>query len=183
MFAQEVAIKSLPAQLPFPESGKEGYRVDPYMIAAGKLRAVGKDEAVKMLRAAAFEGSVLPPEPVIYLSRMLFTPKKGGEFRPPMLGAPHCLGGSDRKDWPLLPIEIVDGVPFLIVSGYSGGGMPEPTARYLDYCSKECDWGRTEYRAKSDAEKKAALEKLLSSKKWKRPLENWEREFLSSQIR
>jgi hypothetical protein len=182
-FAQEIAIKGLPAQLPLPDSGKKGYRVDPYITAAGKLKAVGKDEAVKLLRAAAVKDSVSPPDPVIHLCRMLFTPKKGGEFRRPGLDLPECLGGSNGKAWALEPIEIVDGVPFLIVSGYTLGGVPEPTVDYVDYCSKKCEWGSSEYRAKSDAEKKAALEKLLSSKKWKRPLEEWEREFLSSQIK
>jgi hypothetical protein len=180
---QEIAIKGLPALLPWPDSGKDSYRVDPYITTTGKLNAVGKDEAVKLLRAAAVKDSMSPPDPVIHLCRMLFTPKKGKEFRPPMLGAPHCLGGSDRKDWSRLPIEIVDGVPFLILSGYTLGGAPEATVKYVDYCSKECEWGGTDYPPKSDAEKKAALEKLLASKKWKRPLEKSEREFLASQIK
>lgn len=183
LFAQEVAIKGLPAQLPFPDSGKDGYRVDPYITAAGKLKAAGKAEAVKLLRAAAVKDAMLPPDPVIYLCRMLFTPKKGGAFRPPGVGAPRCLGGSDREDWPLLPIEVVDGVPFMVVWGYTLGGQPETTVHYVDYCARECEWGSTDYPAKSDARKKAALEKLLASKKWKRPLEDWEKKFLSSQIK
>ena len=181
--AQEIAIKDLPTQFPYPDAGKDRYRVDPYIAAAGKLKAVGKDEAAKLLKAAAIKDSASPPDPVLYLCRMLFTAKKGKEFRRPMIGAPHCLGGSDWKDWPLEPIEIVDGVPFLIVSGYTLGGVSEPTVKYLEYCSKECEWGSADHRAKSGAEKKAALEKLLSSKKWKRPLEDWEKEFLSSQIK
>jgi hypothetical protein len=183
VFAQETVIKDLPTQFPSPDAGKDSYRVDPYIAAAGKLKAVGKDEAVKILKAAAIKDSASPPDPVLHLCRMLFTPKKGKEFRPPMIGAPHCLGGSDAKDWPLEPIEIVDGVPFLIVSRYTLAGVPEHTVAYVEYCSKECEWGSADHRAKSVAEKTAALGKLLSSKKWKRPLEDWEKEFLSSQIK
>jgi hypothetical protein len=183
LFAQEIAIKDLPAQYPFPDSGKDGYRVDPYIAAAGKLKAVGKDEAVKLLRAAAVKDSLSPPDPVLHLCRMLFTAKKSKEFRRPMIGAPRCLGDTDWKDWPLEPIEIVDGVPFLIVAGYVLGGQPERTVDYVDYCSKECEWGKNDFPAKTDAQKKAALEKLLASKKWKRPLDKSEREFLSSQIK
>jgi hypothetical protein len=39
-----------------------------------------------------------------------------------------------------------------------------------------------QYRVKSAEEKQQALQKLLTSAKWKRPLEDYERDFLSQQI-
>jgi hypothetical protein len=155
----------------------EEYRVDPYLAAAAKLRAAGQEKAVAVLRAAATDPKV------IILCRMLFTAKPKGEFRRPMIGAPFCLGGSDGKDWPLAPIEVVDGVPFLVVAGYLLGGEPETPGAYLDYCLKECAWGTAEFKPRTAAEKEKALEALFASKTWKKPLTDGDRKFLAAQIK
>src|SRR5262245_17321944 len=98
-----ISLKGLSA---FHES-----RVAPYLAAAAKLRAAGKEKAAGVLRAAAKDPEV-GSLPVIILCRMLFTAKPKGEFRRAMIGAPHNLdgtggywlgGGSDLKDWPLEP--------------------------------------------------------------------------------
>jgi hypothetical protein len=166
------------------------YRADPYIAAAAKLRAAGKEKAPGVLRAAAKDPEVGSLQ-VIILCRMLFTAKPKGEFRRAMIGAPHNLdgtaywlgGGSDRKDWPLEPIEVVDQVPFCVVAGYTLGGQPESPEQYLDYCLKECAWGATEFKPRTAVEKEKALEALLASKKWKKPLTDDERKFLAAQIK
>jgi hypothetical protein len=166
------------------------YRVDPYIAAAAELRAAGKEKAAGVLRAAAKDPEVGSLQ-VIILCRLLFTAKAKGEFRRAMIGAPHNLdgtaswlgGGSDRKDWPLEPIEVVDGVPLLVVAGYTLGGQPESPEQYLDYCLKECAWGATEFKPRTAAEKEKALAALLASKKWKKPLTVDERQFLAAQIK
>jgi hypothetical protein len=176
---EPVSVKGLPG---WYRPDAKGYKADPYIAAAAKLRAAGKDKAVETLRAAAKDRDQ-PVEQVIVLCRMLFTAKSKKAFERPGLGAPGCLGGTDMKDWPSEPIELVDGVPFLIVVGYTLAGFPEPAEEYLDYCVKACDWGAAEFEPKTAAEKGKALDKLLASPKWKRPLKDWEKEFLAAQIK
>jgi hypothetical protein len=100
-----------------------------------------------------------------------------------MLGRPGFRGATDSRDWPLEPIELVDGVPFHIVCGYQLAGTPEPPAKYVEYCLQTCDWTPTRIKGKSTAEKRAALAKLLASPKWKAPLSAEDRDYLSGQIR
>ncbi len=159
------------------------YKVELYLQAAWHLQKMGKDRACDMLSAFAKEKGSDERDSIIVLCRMLFTRKAGTEFRRPMIGGASFLGGTDYKDWPLEPIELVDGIPFLITRGYILGGVPESPTQYLKYCLKTCDWNPHSFASKSKAEKQAALEKLLSSEKWKRKLNEDEREFLASQIK
>lgn len=155
------------------------FRADAYIAVAGKLRAAGKEKAAGILRRAARDHN--DNLSVFILCRMLFEAKPKGDFRGPILGQPCCRGGSRYLDWPLAPIELVDGVPFEVVV-YSLGGFPEPGEMYLNYCLEECVWGVTEFKAKTPEEKKKALDKLLSSPKWKTPLTDGEKRILAAQI-
>jgi hypothetical protein len=77
----------------------------------------------------------------------------------------------------------MDGVPFMIVGGYQLGGVPEAGEWYLDYCLAECDWNGFRYAPKTAAEKAKALDKLIRSPKWKRPLDDDGRDFLAKQVK
>jgi hypothetical protein len=114
---------------------------------------------------------------------MLFTAKPKGEFRLPALGLAHCIGETPFEEWPLIPIAVVDGVPFVVVKGYALAGSPESALKYVRYCLKECDWSTTEFKPKSAEEKQKALKKLLESRTWKNPLTDYDRAFLSAQIK
>jgi hypothetical protein len=162
-------------ELPDPYRGESKYKVDPYIAAAAKLQAAGRDKAIATLH----QGGRL--DSAIVLSRMLFTAKPNKEFRRPMLGAAVFLGGTTYKDWPLEPIEVVDGIPFLVVWGYILFGQREDD--YPDYCVRECNWNSAVYKPKSAEEKKKALRKLLASPKWKKPLSGAEKAFLTAQIK
>jgi hypothetical protein len=54
---------------------------------------------------------------------------------------------------------------------------------YLDYCLKNCEWGGTKFTIKTEEEKQMALKRLLESTKWKAPLNKYEKQFLSDQIK
>lgn len=156
------------------------YRVDPYIRAAQVLQKMGKDEACRLLRAGAGGGDV----PVHDLCRLVFKAKKDSDFRRARIGAVGFLGGTDYADWPLDPFEVVDGVPFVITDGsYLLGGAPEQSEDYLEYCIKECEWNDTKFAPKSEKEKERALDTLLASKKWKKPLTATERDRLRAQIK
>ncbi|HEY0981809.1 MULTISPECIES: hypothetical protein [unclassified Schlesneria] len=159
----------------------QSYRVDPYILAAVKLQGMGKNKAVRILRVAARDPEQ-SENSVFVLCRMLFVPKNERIFRAPMIGIPELLGGTRHGDWPNLPIDIVDGIPVVIVRGYTLFGCAESSAEYVEYCLNECDWSRFEFRARSPAEKSKALQTLLASPKWKLALDDTEKECLSSQF-
>jgi hypothetical protein len=181
------ALKNLPPVWPEQSREQGGYKVDPYLRAAVALQDMGRERAVEHLRAWAAKGADERP---IVLCRMLFTARTGGEFRRPALGAALFVGGgmleargSEYKNWPLEPIELVDGVPLLVTRGYALGGRAERPSSYLAYCVEHCDWSTFRFRAKSPAKKAAALKKLLMLEKVKRSLDRADVDFLEAQLK
>ena len=164
-----------------PKINFREYKVGPYIDAAGALQALGKDKACEWLRAHGNDHELYRGDFV--LLRMLFVKKADGQFRRPLIGGAMFLGGTDYKDWPLEPIELVDGVPFLITRGYRLGGSPETVEKYLDYCLKNCEWNDFQFKKRDDKQLQAALEKILSSEKWNKPLDDGLKEFFAAQIR
>jgi hypothetical protein len=167
------------SELPDFYSGRQ-YNVEPYIRAAAALQSLGRPTALKTLHEMA--GDPRADARVILLCRMLFVPPRGVEFRRPALGSALFLRDTSYSDWPLEPIEIVDGVPFLVVTGYFGAGAPESDELYLRYAETHLDWSAVRYAAKTPQEKRDALEKLFASPRWKTPLDASDRNFLGDQI-
>jgi CubicO group peptidase (beta-lactamase class C family) len=165
-------------ELPGIESGE--YKVDPYIEFAIRLQGLGKKDAIKKLEELSQEARI---EKIAVLCRMLFQPKENSEFSRPNVSRSTYAGGTDEKDWPLDPIEIIDGIPFVIVRGYRLTGMPASGELHLKYCISKCEWNDFKYEHKTQDQKQKALEKLLSSKKWKSELEDHEKEIFKSQIK
>lgn len=172
--AETVDVASLPT------IHSQGYKSAPYIKAAMALQKMGRRLACKGLLLAAPGGK--NDEQIFILCRMLFSKKKKGGFEPPSLGGPALIGGSKFSDWPLYPIELVDGVPFFVVRGFLGAGEGLHADYYLHYCMENCDWSKVEFSQKDSGQLKEALDKLLMSNKWRRPLTMEEREFLSKQV-
>jgi hypothetical protein len=186
---QIVPLRELPA------AKTDCYKVDPYIDAATRLRAVGKERAI---RALIEHSKALPFEDtgkVVVLCRMLFAPKElplcrlptnstdSARFRRPALGAPLFVGDKhDVSEWRLEPIEVIDGVPFLITKGYWLGGFPEFAGDYVRYCVENCDWNDAKYSPKARMEKERSLEKLLGYLKSRGKVKQDDEKFLSSQI-
>jgi hypothetical protein len=167
------------ASLPDLNSGH--YKASVYITAAARLQEMGRESACQALSQAA--QTHRNNQQVIVLCRMLFTKRGNSEFRRPMIGGACFLGDTDYPDWPLEPIELVDGLPFLITQGYILFGWPEPAEAYLLYCMANCDWTTTHFRELTATEERNALAKLLASNKWKRPLTFHEWVFLWAQIK
>jgi hypothetical protein len=179
---KDIKFDKLPSFFLFPKNDE--YKVDPYIKVASQLQKLGKKEALETLKKATTPNE--SDDTFAILTRMLFSAKPKGKFRTMIL----CqlwgyYGGTSQEDWPLQPIEIIDGVPFLIVncSARVGSGWPEPTSDYLDYCIKDCDWSATEFKPLNAEQKKNALNKLLASKKWKVPLTDEEKKMFEAQIK
>jgi hypothetical protein len=191
--SQAVSLATLPS------ISQLRYRVDPYIEAAGNLQANGKEAAFQQLLMLARTSGLSQFEDrqrIAVLCRMLFSKRPGSDFERPGLGAPSFLEGYPTilwadsindprfRKWSLEPIEIVDGVPFAIVVGYSYDGPwnARGTELYVRYCMTNCDWASTRFTIQSKRRKEAALRKLLFSPKWGSQLGDWERGYLRSQI-
>ena len=191
-YTQDIVL----ANLPSIEDGK--YRVDPYIRVAMQLQDVGQEAAVKKLtalgKAAAISDSTANEQRTAILCRMLFTARPTSTFkRAGFLGGPSFYGESRSEfafdttsytNWPSEPIELVDGIPFAVVNGYIYEGLWDPHAAesYVHYCATNCVWSSIHFTLKSEAQKRQALQKLIASPKWRRPLETWERQVLTDQI-
>ena len=156
----------------------EDFRSDPYIAAAIKLQAAGKKDGMERLLelAKSPRGGI----GAIVLCRMLFTAKPMKEFRRPALGVPLYFGYSTDSDWPLEPIELLDGVPFWIVRGYSRKGAAPQPEPYAKYCVENCDWQEIKFEKRSAAQKRAAFEKLIDRPKLRLTFE--EMKILQSQF-
>lgn len=170
----ETQLRQLPKIAPLV------YKAEPYVRAAMKLQSMTKDKACEAMLKVA-DGREHDDQ-IILLCRMLFTPKARGEFRSPRVGAAHYLAETEDEQWPLSPIELVDGVPFLISMGYRGSGIRERATSYLRYSIDNCNWNDYVFAPRSQQEQQRALGKLLASPKWKSPLDEPEKQFLESQI-
>ncbi len=159
------------------------FKVAPYVRAAALLQDMGKEKACEQLarlgKMADEDGQV----PI--LCRLLFAKKENKEFPSPPFGGPSHMGGTSDIDWPLSPIEIVDAVPFFIVESYGGSGPPPHAFSlfYLNYCREHCEWSKTRFGNVNRKTIEKALRKLLASKKWRRPLTDYERALLISQTK
>jgi hypothetical protein len=173
-------IQKMLQKLPAPFNGS--YSSDAYLTAASLLQKLGREKAILALRNYSQAHDNAPPEldQVFVLCRMLFVSKKGGEFRRPRLGAPEFLRGK-RSDWPLEPVAIEDGIPFLVIRGYRLEGVAERPVDYLQYCESECAWNSYEFSTRSEEAKRLALTKLLSRPIFKN-LKEHERQFFWAQL-
>jgi len=163
-----------------PDLHSDEYKVGPYMTAAARLQEMGRESACQTLLPLAQTNR--ESRQIIVLCRMLFCKRGTSEFRRPQIGGARFLGDTDYPDWPLEPIELVDGVPFLITHGYNLSGVPEASDAYLQYCMTNCDWSTIRFREPTAQQKRDALTKLVASSKLKQPLNTYERDFLSAQI-
>jgi len=117
---------------------RQNYRVDPYLRVAEPLQAMGRVRAVKLLHElAAKDEKQWPHTRTIVLCRMLFKARPQCIFRRAAIGGPVFVGRTSCQDWPSEPIEVVQGVPFLVSRGYELGGRPEPLAEYVRHCQEQ----------------------------------------------
>ena len=158
------------------------YRCDPYLRVAAMLQAEGRKTACDALTLLAKDST--HGHKVLILCRMLFSARQGEEFRPPALGILKFFGETDSDDWPLEPIELLDGVPFLVYDApyRTLAGLEESGEAYLQYCLSHCAWNTYLFGPKRTADKDQALAKLLRCGKWRRPLGGDEVERLAGQI-
>ncbi len=169
----------------------------PLAEAEKRMEEGGGEKAVKEaddIRRSS-KSSVLDERgKIVILCRMLFTPR-GTNFEEAGLGGLTFLGDNGRttmnsegaifKKWPLEPIELVDGIPFLVVDGwvYEGWCDPRGAEHFVRHCATAgYDWSATRFVMKTKEQKEVALRKLIGSPKWEQPLGESERDFLGKEL-
>lgn len=141
------------------------FRADPYILAAMELQSLGREKALVRLHAMAQRKEL--DAPVWYLCRMLFAARPGSQFKGRGIGNHLYPDNTMDADWPLEPIELVDGVPFLLPVALFFTGEWPPVDLYVKYCEASCDWSSYRFSLKSERQKRDALSKLLMSPRWK----------------
>jgi hypothetical protein len=151
-----------------------GFKSGEYLEAAQRIQSLGEAVAVTRLREWCREYDRRDPfdshHSPASLCRMLFEARPGAPFRRPGLGGASFLADTSYEDWPLEPITLVNGTPFEIVEGYVIGGQPESATGYLEYCIANCQWRVFLYEPPLSWRLRDDLAALVSSPKWRRPL-------------
>lgn len=178
--SEDHANEIIPEELPALRGNT--YKVDPYIAAARILQAQDRVQAGNTLLRLGRQAGLNNGPKVIVLARMLFAARSVGQFRRPALGLPNCLAQVHFLEFALEPIEVIDGVPFLLVRGYSVGGYPEQAESYVKYCLQNCDWAPAKYTPKTPAEKRAAAAKLMAYLEFRGGFTDDDRTFLISQV-
>jgi hypothetical protein len=137
------------------------YRIQHYLESATELQKLKPTQRAKRLKALAVDPK--RASEVYPLCRMLFEAKPKGEFRRPMLGSPSFVDGGDLADWPLEPITLFEGLPILVVAGYSLAGQAELSESYVDYCLEDCKWRDHKYEPLPAQKRKEIVEKFIAA--------------------
>ena len=103
-----------------------------YVRVVNHLRHLGKFQALKVLEADRRES--FDEELKIHLiCRMLFLNPAG--WKPPRSGVPFPnVGTGAMAKFPLFPLAISKGIPFVLIKGYELDGRGESAAKCLELC-------------------------------------------------
>jgi hypothetical protein len=114
-----------------PEIYGDTYQCGEIVQTVNQLRKLGKEKCLTALRK--YVVSAENNETVLIVCRLMFVNPKGWE--PPHLGSSNPkINAKVAKQFPLFPIAISNGVPFLLIRGYDIGGVPEQATKCLKLC-------------------------------------------------
>jgi hypothetical protein len=179
----------------------EAFRSKPYIELAAMLQSMPRSEAENLLIERAASGKC--DEQVVILCSMLFVDKNGSPFpgksgmglfskytSPKNINNQYGLGATRSGDWANWPIQIIDGVPFLVAAEHNASfadmwlaSAPSPLAPvYLQYCLSQGTWTSEHFTVADLTTRQRALNALVKSPIWKRALNDDEIKYLTYQI-
>ena len=145
-----------------PPISASSYRAAHLIRAVNHLRTLGKEEAIRLLRNYAKQTHHTHNEKIFLICRCLFKNPRG--WNQPILGRPSPLIVSENaKRFPLFPLAIKNGVPFLLVEGYELQGSPE----LVDGCIQLCGHLPLISEDMPEINLKEAARQLVASKEFK----------------
>jgi hypothetical protein len=130
-----------PEALPFPTAR--------YLAIASHLQSLPERERVTWLRMASASTHLC--EPSVYIGRMLITAKDK-----PLRGIYAYVGnhaaGKASDLFADAPIEIYNGVPFLVADYAGGTGHPESASDYIEYLLANGKWREIQFVRRTNQE-------------------------------
>ncbi|MBL8678122.1 MAG: hypothetical protein JNK05_03110 [Myxococcales bacterium] len=109
----------------------------PLVRAVNALQPLGRDAALDVIDEylRVHNGALAAlDESVFLLLRALFVPSSPHRAHPPAaLGAPSVMPPTNPDDLPAFPLAIADDVPFVLVTGYTLGGVPQPAEQHMPW--------------------------------------------------
>src|SRR3974390_1128656 len=129
--APQSKVEDMPKLLPKNCVSAEHYRCKDMVDCVNSFRRIGKDESLSLMteyiQARRKAGDDYKEElKLLFVCRLLFVNTDG--WKPLMLGHPVPEVNPDvANEFPLFPIALSDGLPFNLVNGYAGIGVPSET--------------------------------------------------------
>ena len=108
------------------------YRVDPYVKVVQHLQAMGRKAACEKLLELTKDDHVWMDneQQITILCQMLFSKRQDSKFGNSWRSKPSFIGGTSEADWPLEPIELVDGTPLVVTPEFEHGAYYGETINY-----------------------------------------------------
>ncbi len=131
-----------------------------YLAVANTLQDFPERERVTWLRMAAASPHLA--EPSIYLGRMLIT-NTGPPIRRIAAYVGKHAAGRPEKQFVDAPIEIFDGVPFLVATEMGGSGIPDSPADYMEHLLKHGKWRDIDFSRKTTEELNDVADRYIES--------------------
>ncbi|MCD0457840.1 hypothetical protein [Roseiconus lacunae] len=114
-----------------------------YLAVANYLQSLPERERATWLRMAAAHPSLA--EPAVYLSRMLID-NDDHSLRCIYAYVGKHRAGKPDESFPDAPIELFEGIPFLVASNdVMGTGQAEPSSDYIEYLLANGSWRKTRF--------------------------------------
>jgi len=112
----------------------EDYNPARIVHAVNALVPLGKEAALAQI-SSYLKTRSKPAEVqgLFWVLRVLFDVPAGQSFPPVRIGQPNIPPPADPGKLPRFPILIVRDIPFLVVSGYDLGGLPEAVDAHVTY--------------------------------------------------
>ena len=127
--------------LPFPTAR--------YLAIASHLQSLPERERITWLRMAAASRHL--NEASVYIGRMLIASRDKPLRRIYAYVGNHGVGKSN-EEFADGPIEIYDGVPFLVADDAGGTGFPESASDYIEYLLANGKWREMQFARKTNEE-------------------------------
>ena len=116
------------------------------LIAVNALQPLGKEKALSALQS--YLDALSQDEPyddnvtnhIFVILRLLFEPYEHGKrFPAPRNFEWQVFQEELQQDWPLNPVELVEGIPFKLFGGGMGfSGQPEHPSSHIEFAKKHC---------------------------------------------
>jgi hypothetical protein len=146
LLSHELELVIRAAGWPFSSTRKSNPSGVDLIRAVNALQKLGKEqtlatleEYVELTDSAAYQDYGSDQEIVFWIIRLLFEPIQPGD-RIPAPAIAVVLEDSqfaDAMKWPLNPLEVVDGVSFMVGHQIAMGGMPEHPSSHIDWARRQ----------------------------------------------